>query len=76
MPKISTIIPVKNEEDNIIELSKQIFNSLNTYDNELIFVDDGSTDNTKDKIFDLKKNTEKKSKELYLIGITVIKLLC
>ena len=55
MPKISTIIPVKNEEDNIIELSKQIFNSLNRYDNELIFVDDGSTDNTKEKIFYLKK---------------------
>ena len=62
MPKISTIIPVKNEEDNIIELSKQIFNSLNTYDNELIFVDDGSTDNTKDKIFDLKKKYGEKVK--------------
>ena len=75
MPKISTIIPVKNEQDNIIELSKQIFNSLDIHDNELIFVDDGSTDNTREKILDLKKNTEKKSKELYLIEIMVIKLL-
>ena len=74
MPKISTIIPVKNEEDNIIELSKQIFNSLDRHDNELIFVDDGSTDNTREKILDLKKIRRKKSKELYLIEIMVIKL--
>ena len=62
MPKISTIIPIKNEEDNIIELSKQIFKSLDRYDNELIFVDDGSTDNTREKIFDLKKKYGEKVK--------------
>ena len=62
MPKISTIIPVKNEEDNIIELSKQIFNSLDRYDNELIFVDDGSSDNTREKILDLKNKYGEKVK--------------
>ena len=62
MPKISTIIPVKNEEDNIIELSKQIFNSLDRHDNELIFIDDGSTDNTIERILDLKKKYGKKIK--------------
>ena len=62
MPKISTIIPVKNEEDNLIELSKQIFNSLDRHDNELIFVDDGSSDNTKEKILDLKKKYGEKIK--------------
>ena len=62
MPKISTIIPVKNEEDNIIELSKQIFNSLDKHDNELIFIDDGSTDNTRERILDLKKKYGEKIK--------------
>ncbi len=66
MPKISTIIPVKNEQDNIIELSKQIFNSLDMHDNELIFVDDGSTDNTREKILDLKKKIRRKSQRYYI----------
>tara|TARA_B100001057_G_scaffold389773_1_gene397598 strand:+ start:194 stop:916 length:723 start_codon:yes stop_codon:yes gene_type:complete len=62
MQKISTVIPVKNEEGNIIKLSQKILNSLKKYDNELIFVDDGSTDNTQKKIINLKKKYGKKIK--------------
>ena len=62
MQKISTIIPVKNEEGNIVKLSQKILDSLKKFDNELIFVDDGSTDNTQKKIINLKKNMEKKLK--------------
>ena len=62
MQKISTIIPVKNEEGNIVKLSQKILDSLKKFDNELIFVDDGSTDNTQKKIINLKKKYGKKIK--------------
>ena len=69
MQKVSTVIPVRNEEGNIIKLSQKIFNSLKKYNNELIFIDDGSNDSTKKKII------EKKSRVFFLIKITVIKQL-
>ena len=75
MQKVSTVIPVRNEEGNIIKLSQKIFNSLKKYNYELIFVDDGSNDSTKKKIINLKKNMEKKSRVFFLIKITVIKQL-
>ena len=65
MQKISTIIPVKNEEGNIIKLSQKILNSLKRYNNELIFVDDGSNDNTQVKIMNLKKKYGKKIKGIF-----------
>ena len=55
MQKISTIIPVMNEEENILPLCEEILSALNQYDNELILIDDGSTDNTQNKIYELKK---------------------
>lgn len=48
--KISIIIPAYNEEDNILELNKNITNTLKELDYELIYIDDGSTDKTLDKI--------------------------
>ncbi|HPR59756.1 MAG TPA: glycosyltransferase family 2 protein [Prolixibacteraceae bacterium] len=50
MKKLSLVICVYNEEDNVLPLAVQIKNALNEYDFEAIFVDDGSTDSTKDKI--------------------------
>ncbi len=47
MKKISLVICVFNEEENILPLANQIKNSLEKYDFEAIFVDDGSTDNTR-----------------------------
>ena len=44
---LSVVIPVYNEEDNVIPLIEQIDQSLDEYDYEIIFVDDFSTDSTR-----------------------------
>ncbi|MYE88761.1 glycosyltransferase [Candidatus Poribacteria bacterium] len=46
--KISVVIPVCNEQDNIMPLAKGLHTVLEiqTYDYEIIFVDDGSADDT------------------------------
>jgi len=44
--KLSVIIPAYNEEDNIPELVKRIEKVLSDYEKEIIFVDDGSKDNS------------------------------
>lgn len=48
--KLSIIIPAFNEEGNIIELNKKLVNTLKDIDYELIYINDGSTDKTLDKI--------------------------
>jgi len=57
--KYSIIVPLYNEEKNIIELQQRlqkVMNSLSeTY--ELIFIDDGSTDDTLNKLLSLKNTT-------------------
>ncbi len=50
MPKLSLVIPVMNEEDNIQPLFEQIRTSLDGWDYEVVLVDDGSSDNTVRKI--------------------------
>ncbi len=56
--KISFVIPVLNEAESINELYKQIkdalLNSLKGYRSEIIFVDDGSIDNSLEIIKDLR----------------------
>lgn len=47
--KLSVVVPLYNEEGNVSELHRQIVQSLTRlpeWDSEIIFVDDGSTDNT------------------------------
>jgi len=44
--KLSLVISVFNEEENIEPLIKKIHESLQEYDYEVLFVDDGSTDDT------------------------------
>ncbi len=56
MKKLSLVICVYNEEDNILPLSEQIVNSLDQYDFEAIFVDDGSTDQTRKRILSIPDN--------------------
>ena len=51
--KLSVVIPVMNEEENIEPLFKALREALEGYDYELIFVDDGSTDQTVQKIKEL-----------------------
>ena len=43
--KISIVIPVYNEEKSLQQLYKEIKVELNQIEHELIFIDDGSTDN-------------------------------
>lgn len=50
MKKLSLVICVWNEEPNIKPLSEQIKIALKNIDFEAIFVDDGSTDNTREEI--------------------------
>ena len=51
---VSIISPAYNEEDNIFELYERINNAIpKKYSWEIIFVDDGSTDGTSDKIKEL-----------------------
>jgi Glycosyltransferases involved in cell wall biogenesis len=53
--EISVIIPSYNEEENVVPLYKELSNVLSDLkrDYEIIFVDDHSTDNTPQKLFEL-----------------------
>lgn len=44
--KLSIIIPCKNEAGNVKKLYEQITDNLKDVNHEIIFIDDGSTDNT------------------------------
>jgi glycosyltransferase involved in cell wall biosynthesis len=50
MKELSLVVCVYNEEQNIKPLSEQIKKALNGFDYEVLFVDDGSTDTTRDEI--------------------------
>ena len=54
---ISIIIPVFNEEDSIVELNNQIISSISEkYSFEIIYINDGSTDSSKNIIENILKN--------------------
>lgn len=62
MKLISIIIPAFNEEGNVKELSnriKNVFKTINNYDYEIIFVENGSTDNTFNTLKDIQSNNKK-----------------
>ena len=59
MKKLSVVIPVMNEEDNIKPLFQSLRDALKGIDYELIFVDDGSTDNT---VKNIKENADSRTK--------------
>ena len=62
MKKISVVIPCYNEENSVNELYERLqsvfINSLQKYTYEIIFVDDYSKDNTRNKIRNLCKIDE------------------
>jgi len=49
-PEVSVVVPVFNEEENLPILQSELRAALAQLDYELIFVDDGSTDGSADKI--------------------------
>ena len=55
--KISVVVPVHNETDNVDALIAEIHQALNQQEAyEMIFVDDGSTDDTADKLVQAMNN--------------------
>jgi len=64
MKKISLVVPVYNEEENIVELYNEITKALNDF--ELIMVDDGSDD----KSWEIIKEISKKDKKVKGIRFT------
>ncbi|MBX2894869.1 MAG: glycosyltransferase family 2 protein [Cyclobacteriaceae bacterium] len=53
MEKLSLVVTLLNEEDNVVPLVHKIHEALAGYRYEIILVDDGSSDNTVKKIKDL-----------------------
>src|SRR5215467_9406543 len=49
-PAVSVIVPVFNEEENISILQSELCSALGELDHEVVFVDDGSTDDTAERI--------------------------
>jgi dolichol-phosphate mannosyltransferase len=50
LPPVSIVIPLFNEEENMSILQSELRAALAGIDHELVFVDDGSTDRTVEKI--------------------------
>lgn len=61
MKKISIIIPCYNEEENILPMHKRLTHALRKtkYEYEIIFVNNGSTDNSADIFYRLAKQDKK-----------------
>ena len=51
--KLSLVIPLYNEEDNVAPLTAQVAEALKGFSYELIYIDDCSTDNTRTEILKL-----------------------
>lgn len=58
-PQISIVVPVYNEQQSLAELHNRITNELeDLYSYEIIFVDDGSSDNSWDEIQEISSRHE------------------
>lgn len=53
---LSIVVPLYNEEDNVVLLTKKINESLVGYSYEIIYIDDFSTDNTRKVVKDMADN--------------------
>jgi dolichol-phosphate mannosyltransferase len=63
-PRVSVVIPVCNEAENIAQLARETADALASLEHEIIFVDDGSTDGTAQAVLAARAN-----------GIVTIRLL-
>ena len=63
MNKISILIPCYNEEENVVPISQAVVDELQTklssYDYELIFIDNDSSDNTRPLLREICKKNPK-----------------
>ncbi len=68
-PYVSVVIPVYNEEENLPELARRLFATLDTqpYSYEIIFVDDGSADRSWEIICRLHQEHPEKVRGLQFI---------
>lgn len=53
-PLISVVVPAFNEAENVENLASEIAAALSEVPHEMIFIDDASTDDTKDVLIDMK----------------------
>jgi glycosyltransferase involved in cell wall biosynthesis len=58
-PEISIVSPVFNEEDNVLILTQQLKEALKPYDYEIIYINDGSSDHSFEKILELCKQNDR-----------------
>jgi glycosyltransferase involved in cell wall biosynthesis len=58
VPTLSIVVPLLNEEDSLAELHQNIAQALTAWDGryEIVFVDDGSTDGTLERLKTLERN--------------------
>ena len=49
-PAISVVVPLYNEEDNVVAMQRELSEALAGLDYELVLVDDGSTDSTVSRV--------------------------
>ena len=59
MKKISIVVPLFNEQDSLKELYSELKINISNYEYEIIFIDDGSYDNSWSILKDICKNDEK-----------------
>lgn len=50
---LSIVVPLYNEQDNVVLLTKKIHESLPGYNYQIVYVDDFSTDNTREVVKDM-----------------------
>lgn len=66
-PRLSIVIPCLNEQDSLIELHRKILDEIeshDTYPYEILFINDGSTDKTLERLIELRQ----KDKQITIIS--------